>query len=169
MPPRSPLTARPPPQLKEEHKRIWEEANEAADKIKNGDDDNKKLRDQLREAEQRHESAEEANSDMKKKLGARPPSPRPQDLRTNATALPAESLEAQIKSLESSLEKTATENTELEERSNQLSKDKTELTDNLETEKQKRSELQSGASSFAMAIPPVERRSRLSRSRAPVP
>ena len=82
---------------------------------------------------------------MKKKLGARPPSPRPQDLRTNATALPAESLEAQIKSLESSLEKTATENTELEERSNQLSKDKSELTDNLETEKQKRSELQSGA------------------------
>ena len=106
---------------------------------------------------------------MKKKLGARPPSPRPQDLRTNATALPAESLEAQIKSLESSLEKTATENTELEERSNQLTKDKTELTDNLETEKQKRSELQSGAASFAVAIPPVERRSRLSRSRAPVP
>ena len=89
---------------------------------------------------------------MKKKLGARPPSPRPQDLHTN-TALPAESLEAQIKSLESSLEKTATENTELEERSNQLSKDKSELTDNLETEKQKRSELQSGAASFAVAIP----------------
>ena len=43
---------------------------------------------------------------MKKKLGARPQSPRPQDLRTNATALPAESLEAQLKSLESSLEKT---------------------------------------------------------------
>ena len=70
-------------------------------------------------------------------------------LRTNATALPAESLEAQIKSLESSLEKTATENTELEERSNQLSKDKTELTNNLATEQQKRSELQSGASSCA--------------------
>ena len=79
----------------------------------------------------------------------RPPSPQPQARVPTATAVPAESLEAQIKSLESSLEKTATENTELEERSNQLSKDKTELTDNLETEKQKRSELQSGASSCA--------------------
>ena len=88
---------------------------------------------------------------MKKKLGARPPSPRPQDLHTN-TALPAESLEAQIKSLESSLEKTATENTELEERSNQLSKDKTELTNNLATEQQKRSELQSGAQAAPLAI-----------------
>ena len=99
----------------------------------------------------------------------RPPSPRPQAHVPTATAVPAESLEAQIKPLESSLEKAASDKTEIEERSNQLSEDKTELASNLATEQQKRRELQSGASSFAMAIPPVERRSRLSRSRAPVP
>ena len=36
-----------------EHERIWEEAHEAAEKIQRGLDDNQRLRQQLREAEQR--------------------------------------------------------------------------------------------------------------------